>query len=504
MQPRDQRLLQGVRRTLAQLSQRLDSNEPKAVLQDVDLVLNELLLRSDHRFYTDHYRDGLALAREGAALESRFRQANTALMHGALEQLAPVLDEALSTDAIGTAHEALRRVMEDIVRRLANSPVSTEPETRSYLDRIVDWENRYHARHWTPAEAPGTESHTVQTSRYTRDDVERYLRSRFPERRALAVRDVKVLPGGFSKRTLLMDVVDEVEGEHSLVIRAEQPPRFDFWQGDQVKNEFVVLQLVHEAGLPVAEPLWLELDTAQLGQAFLASRRARGSNAGSSIGASGKLSEKMVESLVSTLARIHNTRINRQDERLRRTHLREWAQYATMAEATTAWVAHWFDCVEKKQLAPSPSTVRLMEWLRNNVPPTEDPPVLLHGDYGLHNTLFENEHVSCVLDWEYTSFGDPAEDIAMLCISLGDSVDRERIAALYARCGGLPISKYRLRYFDVLYCMKFIVPCENALKLFADHADANIGLCRLGLLYPFPAIKDMNDKIALAEEAKGR
>jgi aminoglycoside phosphotransferase (APT) family kinase protein len=504
MQPRDQRLIQGVRRALAQLSQLSSSTEREVVLKDVDLVLNELLLRSDHRFYTDHYAAGVSLAREGIALQSRAAMQSAPAAQRALEALPPTLDTALSTDAIGSAHEALRRVMEDIVRALTNPSLSAETQVRDYLARVVDWENRYFARHWTPAEPSSAQGSEAQATPYTRENVERYLRRRFPDRKELTLRDLKILPGGYSKRTVLLDVFDEVEGERSLVIRAELPPRFDFWEGDQVKNEFVVLQLLHEAGLPVAEPLWLETDASQLGQPFLVSRKARGANAGSSIGASGKLSDSMLESLVRTLVAIHNTNINRRDERLQRSHLEEWALYPTMAEATAAWVEHWFACVARKQLAPSPSTVRLMEWLRNNVPPTEDPPVLLHGDYGLHNTLFEDGRVSCVLDWEYASFGDPAEDIAMMCISLGEGVDRDHIAALYERCGGRPISKYRLRYFDALYCMKFIVPCENALKIFQDHAEAHIGLCRLGLLYPYPAIRDMNEKIALAEAAKGQ
>ena len=501
MLPDSRRLLAGARQTLADVASGLGDDESAAALRDVDVLLNELQLRTDHRFYIDHYRDGLSLARQAGPCIAKVSAHEANSLALALDALAPDIDERFCADAIGVAHESLRRVLETAVRTLANAKF-TGVDVAGWLELVVDWENRFHARHLMAADGSPQHEGRGRSNRFTRDNIERYLRGRFPDQVGLSVRDVSVLAGGFSKKTLLVELAGELLGSNALVIRAEQPPRFEFWDGDQVKNEFVVLKLVHEAGLPVAEPLWLEADVGHLGQPFLVSRKAPGSSAGSSVGASASIGAEMLEELVRVLVTIHNAPVDRGDARFADTHLKRWARYGTITEATTAWVAHWFECIDRKRLAPSPLTVRMMEWLRNNVPQTNEAPSLLHGDFGLHNTLFEGDRVACVLDWEYASFGDPAEDIALLGISLGDAVDKDAIMALYTRCGGRPISEYRRRYFDVLYCMKFIVPCENALALYQSNDAARIGLCRYAFHYTWPGVKALNEKIALAERAR--
>ena len=83
-------------------------------------------------------------------------------------------------------------------------------------------------------------------------------------------------------------------------------------------------------------------------------------------------------------------------------------------------------------------------------------------------------------------------------------MSKAEIMTVYEECGGHPISEYRLRYFDVIYAMKFIVPCENGLKLFQDNIDTSIGLCHWGFLYPIAGVGNLNEKIALAEAARNQ
>ena len=389
----------------------------------------------------------------------------------------------------------MRKLLEAIVLAL-----SKQTEAGDWLAQIVDWENRFHRRH---AELPAPQLAAVE-NRYTHENLQAYLQQKFPAWKNVAVNNVRVLPGGFSKKTVLLDINDDVNGAQSLVMRIEQPPRFGFWDGDQVKNEFLVLQLIYEAGLLVPEPLWLETDKRHVGQMFLVSRKASGQNIGSSVGGNKAIPVEMVRDAVVNLVKIHNTRLDAEDERIRQSHLDSWAHYKTLTECTTAWVEHWLACIRDKQIRASPLTVRLMQWLRNNVPDCDERPSLLHGDFGLHNVLFEGNKASSILDWEYLTFGDPAEDIALLVISLGGQMSHEQVMALYHECGGKPISLYRQRYFDVLYAMKFIVPCENGLKQFQEFEDANIGLCKWGFDYPIAGVGALNEKIALAEAARGK
>jgi aminoglycoside phosphotransferase (APT) family kinase protein len=55
-----------------------------------------------------------------------------------------------------------------------------------------------------------------------------------------------------------------------------------------------------------------------------------------------------------------------------------------------------------------------LSWLDANVPNPAGRPVLVHGDAGPGNFLFENGHLTALLDWELAHPGDPMEDLAWL------------------------------------------------------------------------------------------
>ena len=137
MLPDTSRLLAGARQTLASVVARLEDAEAVAALRDVELVLNELQLRGNRRFYLDHYRDGLTLAREGAALlaDSDTRESQRAVL--SIDGIAPDMDPRFSADAIGAGHASLRRAMEPIVRVLANV-LPANAAIAAYLDAVVD------------------------------------------------------------------------------------------------------------------------------------------------------------------------------------------------------------------------------------------------------------------------------------------------------------------------------------------------------------------------------
>ena len=336
MLPDDKRLLIGARNALAGVALEATPGA-RAALDAVDSVLCELLLRSDRGFYRRYHAEGIALADEGIALAAQL---------GISDRLPPIPALAngdLPTDAMWERIDALLRALEKIVRALGQ-----RKEARGLLGRIVDWENSYHSRH---AALPKPDA-PASALNFTRENLLGYLQQKFPQRSNLSVRDVRILPGGFSKKTVLLDVHDDQYGEQTLVLRVEQPPRFGFWDGDQVANEFGTLQLVFEAGLLLPEPLWLETDKSWVGQKFIISRRASGQNVGNSTGASSALSADLIRDTVGHLVRIHSAVIDRNDPRLLKSHLRAWAGYRTLRESTAAWVEHWMGCIRDMQVRP--------------------------------------------------------------------------------------------------------------------------------------------------------
>lgn len=65
-------------------------------------------------------------------------------------------------------------------------------------------------------------------------------------------------------------------------------------------------------------------------------------------------------------------------------------------------------------LSPDSSTVLGgfgQRWLRNHVPTSVERTVLVQGDTGAGNFLFEDGRVTAVVDWEWAHLGDPMEDL---------------------------------------------------------------------------------------------
>ncbi|MGP4848007.1 phosphotransferase family protein, partial [Marinobacter sp. 1Y8] len=60
--------------------------------------------------------------------------------------------------------------------------------------------------------------------------------------------------------------------------------------------------------------------------------------------------------------------------------------------------------------ATNPILEYAISWMTDNLP-SIDELVLVHGDFRTGNIMIENNHISGILDWEFTQWGDRREDI---------------------------------------------------------------------------------------------
>ncbi len=490
MIPSDRQLLRSLRRAARRVAGAVGTAEHRAVLGAIDVALNELLLRSDNRFYLDYYRRGLALAEEGV---ERLRIGNDAIA-GLLSALPKTLDPGLSSSAIGKATEELTSCLEALTDA-AGAPRG-EPH-RDYLARITDWQvslfqHQLEAADGSPAEeAPAA---------LTRDRLQTYLRSKFPAWKGLDVTAFEPLPGGFQKATILFATDDRTNGEQELVLRAEQEGDIIRLDGGSIDKEYLTLRIAFEAGIPVPEPLWLEEDTSAVGARFLVSRKAVGRNYGTVVAASEALSKELLQSLVTELARIHAVRLDPSSDLVRRSHFLNWLKFDTVSENTRRYIDYWFELVAAGPRSASPLIRRTLNWLRANVPSSADPPAFLHGDYGLHNILIVDQKVSAILDWEASRVGDPADELSWFLNSAESFLPREELLDLYRKAGGRPVSAARIRYYDVLTCLKMTVVCNVALSRLESLGE-NLNLGVIGLKFNYPFASRLNALIEKAEKA---
>lgn len=494
MLPSNLRLLQGIRAVLDDVGREQPAAQKQ--LASIGVAVNELMLRENREFFRAHYSGGRKLADRGARLAGDAVEPDLLTR---LSELSPTLASNLHIEAMADELDRLSEVLGHIVGALARDE-RRQAAVDGFRVAVVDWDNALKAYHAGPAEA-ASEAVAASPSRFRAEAVTDYLRERLPHWREDTTASVKVLTGGFSKTTVMVEVQPPAGDLSSLVIRAEPEVSLLFLDGAQVTNEYCVLKLAHAAGLPVPEPLWVETDTAAFGARFLVSRKAAGRNFGTAISVDESISDSLLQDLMRNLARIHNLRVDPTDENVRRSHLATWSRHRTVTEATSALVTLWRENTDRLQLPPSASRSLLFKWLADNVPRSQDPPCLIHCDYGLHNVLIDNDRVAGILDWEGACISDPAEDFVWLADTLRGRASRAELMSLYVAAGGRPIPEDRLEYFEIFRTLKYAVVCPTSMQLFERHRSVHLAACQLGLVYPFFGSRDLNQHLAAADQA---
>jgi aminoglycoside phosphotransferase (APT) family kinase protein len=100
-----------------------------------------------------------------------------------------------------------------------------------------------------------------------------------------------------------------------------------------------------------------------------------------------------------------------------------------------------------------------LEWLYQNLPNPPGRPVLVHGDAGPGNFLFEDGHLTALLDWELAHPGDPMEDLAWFSMrAVMEPVPDfpERIRE-YGMLMGVPADVARIRYHRVFVSLRVVI-----------------------------------------------
>jgi aminoglycoside phosphotransferase (APT) family kinase protein/predicted Rdx family selenoprotein len=299
----------------------------------------------------------------------------------------------------------------------------------THVGRAIRQAQRAHqspARTVDHPEATTAEIPTVdQVSEYLRND--RHISN-------ATVHSVRALTGGFSKRTLLVDMTaGDVREE--VVIRQIQAGR----KSSQLAPEFSVLQAVHAAGLPTPEPLWLQATDNVLGGPFFVMRRAHGQLVGDVWG--GHFASR---ELCLDVARLY--------ARLHRLDANEWeTPFAPRyTEPELREMIDWQErTLEKRGISAAPVLRALLSWLRANIPTPAEHPSLLHGDAAFSNLLIEDDRVTSVLDWEAAHIGNAAEELAFLRPSVEPILPWGDFVAAYAEAGGTVPDDQVMRFFTV-------------------------------------------------------
>lgn len=440
-----------------------------SLLEGVRTGTNELLLREDGPFFARFCAEGAALAAKAGRPVSALTGERDADLAAVLEATAAA---AADLCARGTA------------------------QAKEMVARLVAWEKQLHSYRNQRAGAAGDDPRAGITA----ERFEAYLRSHRKEWKDPRVSNFRMVPGGFSKITVLADISDGGKEPEGVALRIEPERRMLDLDGMLVEEEYPLVLHAYRAGLPVAEPLFMEVDSAHLGLKFMVSRRAPGRVLGTYAGAAEPVGEGKLKDAISLIVRLQKVPV--EGDLVEQSYMKRWLGYGSIADSTRAVVEYWREVGRIGRAPASAIMEQATAWMLANVPAEQGRAVLNHGDYGFHNILFDGDRIAALLDWENARLGDPAEELALFIMASAAHASADQIMGWYNEAGGEPISDYRLRYYDVFHTYKVIISALVALQRVQDDPRGSLNLAVFGLQYMAPMADKLEQQIVAAEACR--
>ncbi len=214
-------------------------------------------------------------------------------------------------------------------------------------------------------------------------------------------------------------------------------------------HEFALVAAAHAARIAVPEPLWLGSDPGPIGRQFYIARFVPGVAAAHRLVRDPALGDALVARLGEELARIHALRPGHPA-------LAFLAMpQPTPARANVARIRVFLD----HHPTPHPALEWVLRWLELHEPPCRELK-LAHRDYRTGNYLVERGELRAILDWEFSAWSDPHEDLGWFCArcwrfgsnerEAGGIGRREAFYQGYERAAGRNIERAAVPYWEVM------------------------------------------------------
>ena len=143
-----------------------------------------------------------------------------------------------------------------------------------------------------------------------------------------------------------------------------------------------------------------------------------------------------------------------------------------VAQDLEVWEAGHFPLLKQ----PVPLVSFVCGWLRRNPPEPPERPVLVQGDTGPGQFIFERDRVRGVIDWELAILGDPMRDLAH--IRTRDvwypTGNLPRWFEYYSEFSGTPLDARKIRYYSLIAMFTTALalgPVVQGLEPRDDHAE---------------------------------
>jgi aminoglycoside phosphotransferase (APT) family kinase protein len=294
---------------------------------------------------------------------------------------------------------------------------------------------------------------------------------------------LKKLSGGAIQENWALDVHVEIgdwAGDHEWVLRQDAVSKVEASVGRA--EEYQLLKVAKASGVEVPVAINLCEDKAILGQPFFLMSRLKGTAAAHVLTKGGE-KLKLVRSLAQNLARIHSIDPIQQElsflgEAPRNPALHSVTQYRS-----------YLDAINAKQ----PAIEFGLAWLQENAP-EPNRVTLCHRDYRTGNFMVNGGDLTGILDWEFSGWSDPMEDIGWICAKcwrfrekdkeVGGLGSRQVFYKAYEQVSGHSINPQEIKYWEVMAHVRWAtIACQQSARHYLGE-ELSLELALTGYIVP--------------------
>jgi aminoglycoside phosphotransferase (APT) family kinase protein len=354
-----------------------------------------------------------------------------------------------------------------LAERLSALGDKTPPSSQTLLRRAAEWECEAHNQLLSDANLLKNGDDVQNAQPMSREVFQSYIQIVHPDGDKAQVTAYERVLGGFGNQTWAVTVQDAASSNQQLIVRKKERVLLIQHKDYALEREFHLVRTLNAMGFPAPKPLWMAKDAAGADAPFYVMERLPGKPPGSFFGGADKLPEVLVLEWAELLAKLHAFPLESFDGFIQKFDSAKILT-ETMEQNFRRNIAGWRTYIKEIPHLPSSTLVYLLDWLERNIPADSSKPVLTHGDFGIHNMLVHEGHVSAVLDWEATAFGSPALDLGYVKPVVEQHMDWKRFVKHYEKCSGRSIDPATLIYCNALQTMRLLVPMNRATKLTQD------------------------------------
>lgn len=290
------------------------------------------------------------------------------------------------------------------------------------------------------------------------DKLALYLRAKLaaPD---LTIANLARIPGGASRETYRFRARYAERGkpiDRALILRRD--PVASLIETER-SAEYRAYDAFHTLGLPVPEPIALELGSEALERPFFIMAEVENCTTGGIMSPEpyGPHRERVGRQFYSVLGKIAAA-----DPRA--IGLDDFDGAKTVRDAAGHEVARWEKVIDEDELEPQPIVRAALRWLKRNPPPPAQKICVVHGDYRTGNFLVDDKgEIRAILDWEMSHLGDPLEDLAWAIDPLwaggdparpGGMIPRAEALRIWEEASGLKADPKALHWWEIFASLK--------------------------------------------------